>query len=72
MDRGLLRERVLKSRPCALASEPAGTLSQIVAYESDGNRIALVHRYLRPDGSIGASGRPDPKELLEDGILYYV
>lgn len=62
----------MKSRPCPLASEPEGTLSQIVAYEDSSNRIVLVHRYLRPDGTIGASGRPDPKELFEDGILYYV
>jgi len=45
----------------------------MVAYlDAGGQRIALVHQYLRPDGTIGGSGRPDPKELLEDGIIYYV
>jgi hypothetical protein len=39
-------------------------------YTQDGNPIAVVHQYLRPDGTIGASGRPDPKRLfLEDRIL---
>lgn len=29
----------------------------------DGRMMALVHQYLRPDGSIGGSGRPDPKRV---------
>jgi hypothetical protein len=55
--------------------EPAGSLSQIVAYcpverGKIGKPIALAHRYLRPDGSIGASGLPDPKWVLDQGKLY--
>lgn len=43
----------------------------MVAYElPDGSRVALVHQYLRPDGTVGASGQPDPKWLLEDGVIY--
>jgi hypothetical protein len=34
------------------------------------DEIARVHQYLRPDGSIGASGLPDPKRLFEDRVLY--
>jgi hypothetical protein len=42
-----------------------------VAYVDDaGRRIFLVHVYLRPDGTIGASGKPDPKWLFEDGVVY--
>lgn len=54
------------------AGEPPGTLSQMVWYfDSQMNRVALVHRYLRPDGTIGGSGRPDPKRLiLDDEILF--
>ena len=37
---------------------------------TDGPRVALVHQYLRPDGTVGASGRPDPKAVLERGTLY--
>ena len=33
-------------------------------------KIATCHRYLRPDGSLGASGLPDPKQVFHDGILY--
>jgi hypothetical protein len=51
--------------------EPVCTYSQIVFYFSiDGEALAIVHQYLRPDGAIGASGRPDPKRLfLKDQIL---
>jgi hypothetical protein len=57
-----------------LASEPICTCSQILAYRDDGGRqIARVHQYERPDGSIGGTrGEPDPKELLEDDVLYIV
>ncbi len=58
--------------PPSSPAEPPGTRSQMVAYlDAAGQRIALVHQYLRPDGTIGGSGRPDPKELFDDGILYY-
>jgi len=54
-----------------ISGEPFCTYSQIVAYRDDhGHQVARVHQYLRPDGSIGLSGRPDPQLLLEDGVLY--
>jgi hypothetical protein len=32
--------------------------------------MAIVHQYLRPDGTLGASGLPDPKWLRDgDRIL---
>ena len=53
------------------ADEPFCTHSQMVSYrDTENNEIARVHQYLRPDGKIGASGRPDPKRLFEDGTLY--
>jgi hypothetical protein len=63
----LLRE----GKPRAGVNEPPGTKSQIIAYlDAKGRMIAVVHQYLRPDGTLGASGRPDPKKLLLNGILY--
>jgi hypothetical protein len=58
--------------PRAEANEPPGTLSQMIWYYDDSlQRVALVHQYLRPDGSLGGSGRPDPKRLLfGDEILF--
>lgn len=48
-----------------------GTRSQIVRYfDNYGELIAVVHQIHNPDGSIGASGKPDPKYLrLENEIL---
>jgi len=52
--------------------QPPGTRSQIVRYfrRSDDLMVAIVHQYLRPDGTLGASGLPDPKWLRDgDRIL---
>jgi hypothetical protein len=53
------------------AGEPYCTRSQIVYYyDRDQNPVAIVHQYRRPDGTIGASGQPDPKRLfLENRII---
>jgi len=53
-----------------LANEPFCTKSQMISYRDGILEIARVHQYLRTDGSIGASGRPDPKRLYHDGNLY--
>ena len=56
-----------------LANEPICTRSQILIYKTlQGQKIAEAHQYLREDGSIGASGLPDPKEVLHDGVLHYL
>lgn len=53
------------------ANEPFCTYSQMVSYrDASNNEIARVHQYLRQDGTIGASGKPDPKRLLVGGTLY--
>lgn len=73
--KGELRERVRKdSHPSPpRAPEPSCTRSQIIAYIDDnGEKVALVHQYVRPDGRLGAGRRPDPKRLLEGGVLYAV
>lgn len=52
----------------ARSGQPFCTHSQLIAYRerNTNKKLALVHQYLRPDGRIGASGRPDPKWLLGD------
>lgn len=55
------------------SGEPPGTRSQIVIYTDGADAVAMVHRYLRPDGTLGGSGRPDPKVLvLENGHVIRV
>ena len=59
-------------RPCPTGvNQPHGTRSQIVAYlNADEDVVLRLHRYLRPDGSFGASGLPDPKYIRLGGIIY--
>lgn len=52
------------------SGEPFCTTSELVYYFEGDGKVAEVHRYLRPDGTIGGSGRPDPKALLRAGVLY--
>jgi hypothetical protein len=53
------------------ANEPPGTVSHILQYFDDaGWLVAQAHEYLRPDGTVGGSGRPDPKWLFIDGVIY--
>jgi hypothetical protein len=42
----------------------------VAYYDGQGDEIARVHQYLRPDGTLGAAGRPDPKRIFENGVLY--
>jgi len=73
VQRGELAAVELDSRHPSLiaAAEPYCTRSQLISYvDTGGTEVARVHQYVRPDGTIGASGRPDPKRLLEGGILY--
>ena len=51
--------------------EPPGTLSQSVPYFLMGAKIAVCHQYLRPDGSFGASGLPDPKLIEYHGCVVF-
>ena len=52
--------------PDPRVGEPDGAVSQLVLYVLDGEPVALVHQYLRPDGTLGASGLPDPKVVVDE------
>lgn len=72
---GDLREHIEKSNHPSKpgAGQPHCTKSQFVSYyDSDGRELVRAHQYRRPDGSLGASGLPDPKVLVYRGILYTV
>ena len=65
---GWLQAIVLKDAPLqnpVARGEPPGTRSQVIRYVDpvDGQWLVLVHQYLRPDGTLGASGQADPKWL---------
>ncbi len=50
---------------------PYCTYSESILYTSeDPNDFVIVHQYVRPDGTLGASGRPDPKKMKIKGQTY--
>ena len=73
---GLLQKIVLKKTLLQNPNqkgEPEGTYSEVILYQDQGaDSFAIVHQYLRPDGRIGASGKPDPKRLKIKGEIYAV
>jgi len=44
--------------------------NEIVYFDKDNNEVARIHEFLNSDGTIGASGKHDPKELLSGGVKY--
>lgn len=70
---GELRQKVIGNNHPSRnkAKEPFCTRSQMVSYiDRNGREVARVHQYLRPDGTLGASGKPDPKRILYNLELY--
>ena len=72
LTQGELTSVILESRPAPIdAGQDPGTLSQMLSYRDAGNNeLARVHQYLKPDGTIGGKGKPDPKRVFIDGVLY--
>ena len=69
----LLREILADGHPTSPhAPEPFCTRSQYVAYidPNTGLKVAEAHLYQRVDGTIGASGRPDPQRIWTENALY--
>jgi hypothetical protein len=53
--------------------EPWCTHAQMIRFIDGNNQWWYEgHQYLRPDGTIGASGRLDPKRIRLDGVIYAV
>ncbi|MDO8434967.1 MAG: hypothetical protein Q7S58_21420 [Candidatus Binatus sp.] len=73
-----IEERVMRGagkHPApAPAQEPYCTESQQVSYRdpATGKELARAHRYVRPDGTLGASGKPDPKRVSVNDVLYRI
>ena len=55
----------LKSR------QPPGTRSKLYKYFDGYKGVMWLHCFERPDGTLGGSGKMDPKRLLVDGVEYY-
>jgi hypothetical protein len=75
-ERAILEKRAIAKRPYKDQPGPShqlpGTRSQSVPYFLMGDKIAVCHQYTRPDGSLGGSGKPDPKMLQYQGYQFFV
>jgi len=71
---GALRAQTRSRKPVSLRSRgPADAAWQHFIVYLDpvtGDEVALVQQYEREDGSIGASGLPDPKWVVRAGRRY--
>jgi len=72
LKREVVRSRRLKASDRQKKSLPRGTKSEIIIYHDPANKelYVKVHRYVKFYGILGASGKPDPKAILLDGIMY--
>lgn len=62
------RERLNRALTDDSRRLPECSRSQMVLYTTrSGEPMALAHQYRRPDGTLGASGRPDPKVVFSGG-----
>lgn len=53
-------------------SIPIGSISQTLYFFNTDNQKAIeIQRYIKPDGSIGASRKNDPKEILVGNVYYH-
>lgn len=73
---GQLISVIIEDRPLqnpSLRGEPPGTRSQVIRYvDLSGQWVVVVHQYLRPNGDLGGSGKPDPKRLRIAGTIFIV
>ncbi|PIU54909.1 MAG: hypothetical protein COS88_06125 [Chloroflexi bacterium CG07_land_8_20_14_0_80_51_10] len=68
-----LRDALLKDPGNRRYPEPDGTHSQTIRYLDDnGQWLVEVHQYMQPDGTIGGSGKPDPKRLRLGNTVFIV
>ena len=73
--RKLLRKRYiandhLRHKQRDKVNEPRCTRSQKIRYYKGRQWVVEVHQYKRRDGTIGASGKPDPKRLRIGNKIY--
>src|SRR3954468_11316707 len=67
------RVEISNPAPSHLTFWQPGTMSRLVVYVGgNGTKLATVHEYRLPDGSIGASGFADPKRLVVGEELWIV
>ncbi len=74
INNGELEKVILKTKTLqnpGLRHLPNGTKSEIILYRDRARDLfVIIHQYLKPDGTLGASGKPDPKRIKIEGKMY--
>ena len=74
LDSGLYHLNLYSEKiPSAASNQIKGTKS--VMYEvldQHGQKVALAHIFVLPDGSYGGSGKLDPKEIRSGNTIYFL
>lgn len=72
-ERGELIEQVKRSRHVQNPQHPFYcTWSEVVRLFDGDHKVAVVHRYRCADGTLSASGQPDPKMVRIGDTVYRV
>jgi hypothetical protein len=60
--------------PMADKNQPAGTktVTYAIRETENGPDLAHAHGFIQPGGTIGASGKIDPKRIWKDGSVYRI
>lgn len=70
----ILENKAIKGKPYKSKPAPGhqlpGAMSESVPYFLLGVKIAICHQYTNPDGTLGASKKPDPKWLSYQGFEF--
>ena len=74
MQEGEFRSRIVKqNRRRGGDRRVRNAMSQTVEFfDMQGRRVALVHQYRMKDGRMGGSGKPDPKVVVHEGVIYFL
>lgn len=67
---GYTWEIVAKRDPAPAAPADAVSSELVAYYDSEGKPVAEAHQYTRLDGTLTASGKPDPKRIWHNGNRY--
>jgi hypothetical protein len=68
----LLKRTIYNELASPKSSQVPGTRSIVDRYYNEaGQPVMTLHHFLKPDGTLGGSGKMDPKELLVDGTIYF-
>ena len=52
------------------SKQAPGTRSKMFRFRTDGVTVLTIHFFVKPDFSLGASGKFDPKYLVVNGVGY--